>query len=50
MLSRCCDNCESHLRYNCKKTYKYAKKGDFIFCPLDGSKFLIDIEEEWIKQ
>lgn len=45
MLSRNCDGCP-HQR-ECKKRFINARKGDFVYCP-DGSRNLVDVNEEWL--
>ena len=46
MLSRDCYGCANAK--NCRKRYLQVKKGEFVYC-LDGSRHLVDVNEEWIK-
>lgn len=47
MLSRNCDGC-TQIRF-CKIRYASVRKGEFVYCE-DGSRNLVDIEEEWLIQ
>lgn len=46
MLSRNCDGCPEMRR--CKERFVNVRKGEFVYCP-NGSRQLVDINEEWLK-
>jgi predicted SprT family Zn-dependent metalloprotease len=46
MLSRDCDGCGQKTL--CNKRFITVRKGEFVYCK-DGSKHLVDINQEWIK-
>lgn len=46
MLSRDCDGCGQIS--TCKKRFMTVRKGEFVYCN-DGSRHLVDVEQEWIK-
>jgi len=45
MLSKNCNGCSQ--RKLCDTRFIQVKKNEFVYCP-DGSRQLVDINEEWI--
>jgi hypothetical protein len=56
MLNRNCQKCKNEARYgyvrftkriiqSCTKMFIQAKKGDKIYCPIDGSVLYVDEDE-----
>jgi hypothetical protein len=51
MLSHDCYKCPFGITEckKCRQRYVNVRKGEFVYCP-DGSRHLVDIEEDWIKK